>query len=129
MRVRFQSPDGWHYAWVQFGVRETPPTSLPTLDLPIVLGFAYGSVPGITVEVGSKPQAVLITGLEHVTPDYLWILWNAHVGQSYHIETKMRLDWHAWSPVIFGITGVAGTMMIDIPITKESQFFRVIEAD
>jgi hypothetical protein len=129
MGVRFQRPDGWHCAWVQFGVRETAPTSLPPLDLPTVLGLAYESVPGITVEVGSKPQAVLITGLEHVTPDYLRIRWSAHVGQSYHIETKRRLDWHAWSPMSFRITGVAETMMIDLPITEEAQFFRVIEAD
>ena len=129
MAVRFQRAEAWHYAWVHFGVRETAPASLPALDLPTVLGFAYESVPGIPVEVGSKPQVVLITGLEHVAPDYLRIRWSALVGQNYHIETKRRLDWHAWSPMSFRITGVAETMMIDLPITEEAQFFRVIEAD
>jgi hypothetical protein len=129
MGVRFQRAEEWHYAWVHFGIREAASTWLPTLDLPSVLGFAYESVPDIAVEVGTKPRVVPITGLEHVAQDYLRIRWSAHIGRDYHIETRRRLDRYAWSPMSFRIAGVAETMMIDLPITEETQYFRVIEAD
>jgi hypothetical protein len=129
MGVRFQRSGAWHYAWVHFGVRDAAPTALPSLDLPTVLGFAYESSADVAVEVGSKPMAAPITGLEFAGPAYLRIRWSARIGQNYHIETKALLDWHAWSPMGLRIAGVADTMMIDLPITEDTQFFRVIEAD
>jgi hypothetical protein len=129
MGVRIQRSGGWHYAWVHFGVREAASSSLPTLDLPTVLGFAYASIPDVPVEVGSKPLAVPIVGLELVGSHYLRIQWAAQIGQGYHIEARRHLDWRAWTPMSFRITGTAQLMTIDLPLIEETQFFRVIEAD
>jgi hypothetical protein len=129
MGFRFQRAEAWHYGWVHFGVREATPAMLPALDLPSVLGFAYESVPDALLEVGTRPLVVPITDVELEGSTYLRVRWSARIGQDYHVETRRHLDWHAWTPVSFRIPGVADAMMIDLPITEGTQFFRVIEAD
>ncbi len=72
---------------------------------------------------------VVISNVELVKPDYLRVRWNARIGQDYHLETRSHLDWHAWSPMSLRIPGVAEEMTMDLPVTKETEFFRVIEAN
>ncbi len=114
--VRFSGAGGMHYGWVH--VRET-----------IVMDWAYETRLGVPIRAGAKPVPVPLASPEVVRPSYLRLRAATEIGKAYQVQIKGQLDAFPWSNLNFVIPATTTNVMVDLPMTAPSQFFRVVEAD
>jgi hypothetical protein len=114
--VRLVCSGGMHYGWIH-------------LQPTVVTEWAYETRPGVSIQAGAKPVPVPLASPEVVRPGYLRLAWPSETGTAYQVQTKARLDAFAWTNLSFVITATAVNSMVDLPISGQAQFFRVVKVD
>jgi hypothetical protein len=114
--VRFSGVDGMHYGWVH--VRDT-----------VVIDWAYETRPGVTIRAGAKPAPVPLASPQVVRLGYLRLTAATEIGKAYQVQVKGHLNAFPWSNLSFVIPATTTNIIVDLPMTAATQFFRVVEAD
>ena len=116
MGVRFSSVDGMHYGWVH--VRQT-----------VVINWAYETRLGVPIRTGASLVSVPLASAEAVRPGYLRLKAATEIGKAYQVQVREDLNAFPWKNLNFVIPATTTNMMVDLPMTAATQFFRVLEAD
>ena len=117
----FQAEDGIHYGWIRIH------------EFAGVGGFfreyAYESRPGVPILAGAKPVVIPLKPPQIARAGYLRLQWEAVPGTDYQVQAKDRLDAFPWRDLEFVLPATSNSLMVDLPMKGDAQFFRVIKAD
>jgi len=131
MGIHFQIGSEWHYGWVRFrggtagiygGVFYLAPPGW-------VLDWAYETRPNTPIRAGAKPVLVPLASPEVARPGYLRLKWPSEIGKAYQVQAKGNLEAFVWTNLNFVIPATATNVMLDLPMNRTAQFFRVVQAD
>lgn len=114
--VRFSAADGDHYGWV-FVMGQS------------VMDWAYEIRPYYPIRAGAKPVPVLLTHTSIQRPGYLRVAAETETGKAYQVQVKTSLLDFSWSNLSFALPASSTSTLVDIPMTDQKAFYRVVEAD
>jgi hypothetical protein len=115
--VRFSGADGVHYGWVH------------VVHDRIAMDWAYETRPGVPITAGAKPVPVPLASPEVVRPGYLRLKAATEAGKAYQVQAKGYLSALLWTNLSFVIPAATTNLVVDMPMTAQPQYFRVVEAD
>jgi hypothetical protein len=118
--IEFPIEGETHYGWIRLDHFLFAPGGR-------IIEWAYESTPGIPIYAGLKP--VPLSAPEIARPGYLRLKWPAEIGKTYQVQAKESLSAQAWTSLNFVLPASATNMMVDLPMQRDAQFFRVIEVD
>ena len=129
--IRFYAADGLHYGWIHARLPNQNPGSdgFPLEYSPVILDWAYETRVGAAIVAGAKPVMALQASPEIIQPGYLRLNWQTEIGKSYQVQSKENLVVPFWTNLDFVIVATATNAMTDIPITGETKFYRIVEAN
>ena len=114
--VRFSAADGYHYGWIFVKGQS-------------VVDWAYEMRPGYPIRAGAKPVPVPLTHTSIQRPGYLRVAAETETGMAYQVQVKASLLDFSWSNLSFALPASSTSTLVDIPMTDEKAFYRVVEAD
>ena len=114
--IRFSAADGDHYGWIFVQGQS-------------VVDWAYEMRPGYPIRAGAKPIPVLLTHTSIQRPGYLRVATETETGKAYQVQVKTSLLDFSWSNLSFALPASSTSTLVDIPMTDEKAFYRVVEAD
>lgn len=121
--VHFLSNGAAHYGWIRFVVPQTNSV------FPVIADWAYESRTNTAIRAGAKPINVPQASPEIRRSGYIRLRWQPEIGKAYQVQSKTHLVEPQWVNLDFVVVGTATNAAVDIPITGEAKFFRVVEAD
>jgi hypothetical protein len=62
-------------------------------------------------------------------PGFLRLRWASEIEVAYRIQAKNAFENRYWTNLEFVVTATATNMVIDVPLSGDSRFFRVVKAD
>lgn len=114
--VRFSATDGDHYGWIFVKGQS-------------VVDWAYEMRPYYPIRAGAKPVPVLLTHTSIQRPGYLRVAAETETGKAYQVQVKASLLDFSWSNLSFALPAGSTSTVVDIPMTDQKAFYRVVEAD
>lgn len=117
--IRFHAADGVHYGWIHFKLNGSP----------VLVDWAYETRPNAAIVAGAKPVTVPQAAPEIVRAGQIRLKWQSDIGKAYQVQAKESMTATLWTNLDFVVIGTATNAAVDIPITGEAKFFRVVEAD
>ena len=114
--VRFSSADGDHYGWVYVQGWS-------------IVDWAYETRPNQPIRAGAQPVPVPLSHASVERPGFLRLAAETETGQAYQVQTKESLLDFSWSNLSFALPASSTNTLVDIPMTGQKAFFRVVEAD
>ena len=114
--VRFSATDGDHYGWIFVKGQS-------------VVDWAYEMRPYYPIRAGAKPVPVLLTHTSIQRPGYLRVAAETETGKAYQVQVKASLLDFSWSNLSFALPASSTSTLVDIPMTDQKAFYRVVEAD
>jgi hypothetical protein len=114
--VRFYTVDGDHYGWVYVQGWS-------------VVDWAYETRPNQPIRAGAKPVPVPLSHASIERPGYFRLVAETENGKAYQVQTKESLLDFSWSNLSFALPAGSTNTLVDIPMTGEKRFYRVVEAD
>ena len=122
--VRFLSNGVPHYGWVRFVLSDSNSAAFP-----VIADWGYESRTNTAIRAGAKPVSVPQASPEIRRSSYIRLRWQPEIGNAYQIQSKDNLVEPFWVNLDFAVVGTTTNAAVDIPITGEAKFFRVVEAD
>jgi hypothetical protein len=116
--VRFLAEDGLHYGWIHASIK----------SVPTILDWAYETQPGTAIAAGAAPLAGLKTP-QIVRPGNLRLEWQSQPGAAYQVQFRSNLGTLSWRSVGFTIIATANSAAVDVPLTENTGFYRVAQAN
>ena len=114
--VRFNSGNDIHYGWIFV-------QGLSIVD------WAYESRPNQPIRAGAKPIPVPLTQASIQRPGYFRMAAETETGKAYQVQIKTSLLDFSWSNLSFALPAGSTNTFVDIPLTNQKAFYRVVEAD
>lgn len=125
--LRFQQEGKTYYGWVRVGAPFSGPAG--GLSGGWLYDYAYETRPNTPIKAGAKPAPVPLASPQVVRPGYLRLMWLSAIGKAYQVQAKAQLESFAWTNLSFAIPATSTNSMVDLPLSGQAQFFRVVEAD
>lgn len=113
--VRFAASDGNHYGWV-------------FVQGSSIVDWAYEVRPNQPIRAGAKPVPVPLPYASVDRPGYLRLVAETESRKAY-LQVKDSLLDFAWSNLSFALPAGSTNILVDVPLTDQKAFYRVVEAD
>lgn len=120
--VEFELEDGVHYGYLDLAVAGWRP-------LVWLNGWAYESQPETPIVAGARPTILPLRRREVVREGYLRLEWPAEPGNTYRVQRKTSLNDAAWTDLDFVLPALGTSLMVELPMREQAQFFRVVVAE
>ena len=117
--ILFHAADCVHYGWVHVALRGSP----------VIVDWAYETRPNTAIRAGAKPVSVPQASPEIARPGQIRLKWHSEIGKGYQVQAKDNVNVPLWTNLGFVVVGTTTNAAVDIPITGEAKFFRIVEAD
>lgn len=118
---RLIGSESTNYGWLQMSVGGQV-TSATVHD------FAFDNS-GSIITAGTIPVPVPLTHASIERPGYLRLVAETEDGKAYQVQIKDSLLDFAWSNLNFVLPASSTNTLVDLPMTGQKAFFRVVEAD
>ena len=114
--IRFSASDGDHYGWIYVQGQS-------------IVDWAYEIRPYYPIRAGAKPIPVPLTQASIQRPGYFRMAAETETGKAYQVQIKTSLLDFSWSNLSFALPAGSTNTFVDIPLTDQKAFYRVVEAD
>jgi hypothetical protein len=124
--IRMPMADGWHYGWIRVHL----PGGADMFSFgPIMEDWAFEPQPDTPILAGARPFVVPEQSLGIVRSGFLRIQIPTEPDRSYIVQRKQSINALDWENATYIFIATSQQIQMDLPISDEMGFYRVLEAD